>query len=511
VRGLTKEDFIVLEDGVPQNVTNFSAYESGTATVAGVSDAQQEPAREKGPPRHFVFFVDEMGVQKKARQTLIRHATQLVDQMRDGDKGAVIRPLGEQRIAQNFTTDTAAVRKALTEALESSTIRGNRAGMEIRDLQHAYENADVEGVSGEGDRAFARGRYIASMTDRVRQRLSQLRALVASMSGLEGRKVIVLITAGLSSHPGREMKLDYTSIGLEWPVNEWGKPGDDFTPIIDELARTAAANGITFYALEPEVPLTMALRKTAASKNVGTTEGSGHVSAQDILPAQMMEQHLHYRGQTLTSLAQKTGGAWFRGIATIDDVFRQVSSDLQVYYSLAYRAKGETDKPRRISVSIRNRPELHVRTRTEVVDRSPEREMGDLTAANLLFPRALNELDVAVLTYGPPTRGLNFFTIPVDVVIPLQTLTFVQSDDDKYTAVIDVHFSAAALKNDFTTAGRHRQNIEISAEQYEERETVTYRFKTGIEVPRGPSRIAIGVMDTVSRLAGFGNLDVNPN
>ena len=85
---------------------------------------------------------------------------------------------------------------------------------------------------------------------------------------------------------------------------------------------------------------------------------------------------------------------------------------------------------------------------------------------------------------------------------------FEVAQDDKYAAAIDVHFAVAAHQNDFMTSGRHHQVIEISPEQHAARAGVTYRFKTGIQVTEGPSRIAIGVMDTNSRLAGFRNVEV---
>jgi hypothetical protein len=62
--------------------------------------------------------------------------------------------------------------------------------------------------------------------------------------------------------------------------------------------------------------------------------------------------------------------------------------------------------------------------------------------------------------------------------------------------------------NNFTTSGRHRQHIEITAEQHATRAGVTTRFKTGIQVPKGRTRIAVGVMDEASRLAGFNNVEV---
>ena len=524
VHGLTKDDFIVLENGVEQNVTNFSVYDSSTATALSVRAADKtvavaaaETAGET--PRRFIFFVDDMAVQTLARNDLARQAVKLVDEMRPGDLAAVVRPTGN-RIAQDYTTDTAAVRKALTAAIQSCTIRGDAPGLfELRELRRAMEFAD-----NEGERMHAKGLYAFRARERVRQRLSQLRALVGSMAAVEGRKVLLVITTGLPSNPGRDAIdfIDQMKAGSERLVTEWGEPGVDFTPVIDELGRTAAANGVTIYALEPEVPLSLAIQKGAASRTVGSTQGAQRGSADGrpvagggfsvtgalTMPEQMLYELLHYRGQTLTSLAERTGGKWSRGVGTIDDLFRQVASDMSVYYSLAYRASGTRDQPRRIEVRIRNRPALRARTRTEVVDRSPQREMGDLTAANLLFPSRLNELGIKVTIPGKVTPEGKLYAVPVDVAIPLDKLTFVQTADDKYAASVDIHFAAAAQQNTFTVSGKHHQNIEISPEQHAGRAGVIYRFKTGIQVSDGPVRIAIGVMDTASRLAAFGNLDV---
>jgi VWFA-related protein len=526
VRGLTKADFIVLENGVEQNVTNFSVYDSSTATASSVprtaAAAETKPAETAGEdatPRRFVFFVDDMAVQTVARNNLARQAVKLVDEMRPGDLAAVIRPTGH-RVPQDYTSDTAAVRKALTAAIQSCTIRGDAPGLfELREMRSAMEIAD-----NEMERMHAKGLYASRARERVRQRLSQLRALVGSMAAVEGRKVLLVITTGLPSHPGRDAIdfLDQMKAGSERLVTEWGEPGVDFTPVIDELGRTAAANGVTIYALEPEVPLSLGIQKSAASRTVGSTHGAvrgsangrpvagGGLSVSGALnmPEQMLHELLHYRGQTLTSLADRTGGKWFRGVGTIDDMFRQVATDMSVYYSLAYRATGTRDQPRRIEVRIRNRPGLRARTRSEVIDRSPQREMGDLTAANLLFPSRLNELDVKVTVAGKIAPEGKLYAVPVDVAIPLGKLTFVQTADDKYAAAVDVHYAAAAQENTFTVSGKHHQNIEISPAQHAARAGVIYRFKTGIQVSEGPVRIAIGVMDTASRLAAFGNLDV---
>ena len=522
VRGLTKDDFLVFEDGVQKTITNFSLYDEGTSRVSSAhatAAAETAPAVEEQqpPPRRFVFFVDDMAVQQNARQNLIRHATSLVDQLRDGDMAAVVRPTGANRVAQDYTTDKAALRNVLTAAIESCTIRGDAPG--LQEMLQLSRSLAVAHNKDEQD--HAKGIYAQQVRDRVQQRLSQLRALIGSMAGVEGRKVVVVITAGLPSYPGRDaIDFEEQMKGAVRQVTEWGQTGD-FGPLIDDLARTAASHGVTIYALEPEVPASPAVHKGAASRTVGTTQRnrpgalvdirdpgpSLHVAGSQIMPSQMLPELLHYRGETLTSLTEKTGGKWFRGAGTIDDVFRQVASDMRVYYSLAYRATGTRDKPRRIEVRIRNRPELRARTRTDVIERPPDREMADITFANLLFPRDHNELKIAAAT-GKPAGDGRVYTVPLDIVIPLDKLTFAAIDGGKYAAIADIHFAAAGVMNNFTTSGRHRQNIEITAEQHAARAGMTTRFKTGIRVPRGRTRIAVGVMDEASRVAGFTNLEV---
>jgi VWFA-related protein len=516
VHGLTKDDFVVLEDGVPQTITNFSTYDQ-----PGVRWPQPPPSHDPSAQedtkavaaapalqaRRVIFFVDDMEVQSPTRRKLVRYASAFVDEMREGDLAAVIRPTGLHRIAQSYTTDTAAVRTALTEAIESCKVRGDSPGAgEIRRMRNAMENA-IDDL----DRKMAKGEYASASRKRSLQRLAQIRALVGSMAGVEGRKVLVLITYGISAVPGRDAFTQddlLAMMGPERSNTDWSRMVD-LNPAIDELARTAAANGVTIYAVEPEQPYGLFELRTSASKPKGYTSGpgGGHAGVEQGLGVQNMYELMHFQAQTMTSLTEKTGGKWFRGVATLDDLFRQVASDLRVYYSLAYRATGQRDKPLKIEVHIRNHPELRARTRTDVIDKSPESEMADLVMASVLFPRDINELHLNVTTAAPTRQGKNY-TIPLDITLPLDALTFVRGANDLYTATLDVHFAAAGQESDFTTSGVHQQTIELTADLYLTRAGRTYRYKSGIQIPAGPTKIAIGVMDRASRLAGFQTVDV---
>ncbi|HYO77015.1 MAG TPA: hypothetical protein VE010_11175, partial [Thermoanaerobaculia bacterium] len=86
VRGLTKDDFVVVENSAEKPITNFSAYDLTSGTASASTRAQSAavavaPAATPPPPRRFVFFIDDLDVQRMTRDRLIRNATQLLGAM----------------------------------------------------------------------------------------------------------------------------------------------------------------------------------------------------------------------------------------------------------------------------------------------------------------------------------------------------------------------------------------------------------------------------------------------
>jgi VWFA-related protein len=532
VRGLTKEDFVVLENGKPQAITNFAIYDTaaGTASSANAPAAAQEAGDvvSAPPPRRFVFFVDELGVQRMARQRLYNNVKAFVDAMRPGDVAAVVRPTTKEKIVQEFTGDRAAIEQALKAAIDDSGVEFSGSKVEISNLRWQLRNAATPQL-----RRAAKREYADAAARRVAHRLGQVRALTSSLAGVEGKKIVILVATGLTARPGSEawdhaemlgaiaqVPTDVAPLDREddsrgpriVDTGEYTGPNDpdrtqhpvipDYTSSINEIARNAAANGVTIYALEPDVPLDVATRG-----NVATPMKNGLPDPAADLPRTFQSDFLQNAEVTLATLTKTTGGQWFRGLGNIDDIFRQVNEDSSFYYSLAYRATGEAEEGKRVAVSVRNRPELRVRTRTEVLEKTTDREMGDLVVASLLYPRTVNELGITV-TPGTPQKDRGWYTIPVDVVIPLKNLTFLPTEGGKYAASFDLHYAAAGERRDFGMGGKRQQLIEITPEQYAALGTTTYRYKTGIQVSPGRARIAIGVLDTTTKLTGFRTVEV---
>lgn len=524
VRGLTKDDFVVLENGVSQEVSNFSSYDQHASratspdTQSATAQSDESVEAVQPPPRHFVFFIDDIELWRNTRDHLNKRLAEFVGSMRENDVASVVRPTAENKVALAFTGDRAAIERALKAAVDD-----NKMG--LTGITHDLTQLRLALNRGENPTTAKRD-YLYASRRRVEHRLGQIRALTSSLAGIEGRKVLVMVTFGLGAEPGSEAWTleEDLNIPQEKPFDQLDDGSDTvqrlerkegarryWQHVIDDIARSAAANGITIYALEPDVNLQISVRG-AASVPVrgGPRSGGSHFVADTTrdISSSLAVDLLQNSAATLDSLAGKTGGKWFRGPSGIDDTFRQVTTDLGAYYSLAYRAHGE-DGARKVQVQVRNRPELHVRTRTEVLERSTEKEMDDLVVASLIYPRPVNELAIAV-NAGVPTKARGYYTIPIDVVVPMSKLTFLPSTDGtKYVASFNVHFASAGRERDFIQGGKAEQTVEITPEQYENIAGINYRYKTGINVSEGSTKIAIGLIDETTKLTGFGTVEVS--
>jgi VWFA-related protein len=535
VRNLTQADFVVTENGQRQEITNFATYDtsrvsaSKPAQEAVAAPAEAAPA---APPRTFAFFIDEIEVQRSGRNQLIESMTKMLDGMRPGDNAVVVRPTGETNIVQNFTGDRAAVEQALRKAINESKPSGSRGpAAELRNLQRDMQRKDP----------FARKRYATDALRRVQQRLGQLRALVGTLSAMEGKKLLVIVSAGLTATPGSDAypveermalpagigERDAVALAMYQAqdatdaeadeINEALEPGSvdeervrspfDMRPAIDDLARTAATNGVTIYAIEPDVPLPLYVRGAADAVVIRRQDRSFGEDPKSRPANTLFVDFLANSAVTLTSLTEKTGGRWFRGLNEIDDTFEQVTEDLGFYYSIAYRAEGEENMPRQVKVGVRNRPDLVVRTRTEVVDKSIDRAMEDRVVASLVYPRESNDLGIE-LRAGTPEKDRGLRIVSLETVIPLDKLLFLEGGDGRYHAAFTVHYAATGEEQDFGAGSQQEQKVSLSKEEYAQRANIRYRHQSKLQIAATRTRIAIGVLDVTARTTGFQVVEV---
>jgi len=542
VPGLRAADFEVRENGVPRPISNFAAYgtSSGSAELkaprptAAAPSAPASVQQEAPPPRKFVFYVDEMSIHPQSRAKLASLAHEMVETaMRPGDEAMIVTPAETTKGTLAFSSDRAAVDKRLQTEIERSV---HRADTPSRAEQFYYDHVVGKARSRDERQQMVRV-YATRVNRRVTSTLRALLGIVGSLTETSGKKVLVVISESLVAEPGREA----TSLGEMQGFTEAAQPDMfsssgsdrqptafepntskwvyyDARPMIAELGARASANGITIYSIQPDPGFTINSPGPAAESGAPKATPLMIVLGTPMRPTAQQSlgggfgvtpfqrEIAEGTAETLGSLADATGGKYWRGEGELPDAFRTIATDIDSYYSIGYRVpEGSSNQLRHVDVTVKGRPDLVVRTRRDVLRYSPEREMDEIAAATLLTAKKVNELDISAVA-GQPKKRLDSYDIDVAVKIPLSKLTFIP-EGDKYRAQFSVHYAVADGAN-YTTGQMRQQILQVPAADIDAVRTKTYTYKSTLVVAPGTARITVGVFDTLSRLSGFQRVSV---
>ncbi|MGZ7081237.1 MAG: VWA domain-containing protein, partial [Thermoanaerobaculia bacterium] len=460
VLNLGKDDFIVLQDGVAQAITNFSVVNetAGTAT-ASASETPPKQRAQTRKPRKFIFFIDAFEMLEETRKDLLRQSADLVGAMRYGDEAMVITPAWPTRIPLFFTSDKQALMRTLDRVTKQMARAGDvAAGPLMTDNRQATINSIESGPFGGGnnadpalhpaptasERTLMRGDCGQSIEKCAELRLADLKSLVNAVGELPGKKVLVVMSTHMTSTPGLALTNQGETrggSGMQALLRQEAVGSfRDLRPQTVEIARLAAANSVSIYGLEAYEPGVLALNGASVEEGRGGDHAIPGVTKPGIEGAQDL----------LRTLADSTGGKAFAGMPKSGEMFEQISRDLTSYYSLGYRETDSRKKDHAIEVRVRNHPELVVRSRRNVRSMTPEDEQRGLAMAAVLSSTNLNTLGI-VLTASPIVRHARYDEIPVHIRVPLSRLTFVD-DGNVHRAKFTVLVAAVGEHADFGTS-----------------------------------------------------------
>jgi hypothetical protein len=291
--------------------------------------------------------------------------------------------------------------------------------------------------------------------------------------------------------PGREMFYMIDEVGREkgWSGSSSLLEGMSFDAAsqIQNVAKTANANGITLYAIhagglgaanegmlaEMDRPVSHAVTQAAVSN---TTE-------------------------SLQLMAEMTGGLASINTNNFAQAFRNIQRDLQSYYSLGYRAGTErVDRQRSLDVRVKNRSYI-VRSRQTFVEKSTFAEMSDRVIANLLYRTKANDLHITVKV-GRPEPQEDLFRVPVEIHIPMESLTLLPQGE-AYMGGFSVFFAVANKDRDMSDVSRQSHQIRVPQSDIEKTKGKYYTYSVDLLMEPGPNTISVGVVDDVTNATGF--------
>ena len=392
------------------------------------------------------------------------------------------------KIRVKFTKDIRQIEQTLDiiagESAMGTANRSERKTTEdrIRDAR-SYEEAVATARS-----------YASSVEHDLRQSAASLNGLMSTLAGLEGKKILVLTTEGFPIQPGREMFQFIEEIGRE---KQWRGTGTllegmhyDSTNVIQSIARSANANGITLYPIHA----------------AGLTGGS-EFSAEHSSPTPISVSHAFSTNTTesVQLMADMTGGVASVNTNNFAEAFRKIQRDMDYYYSLGYRASTErVDRQRYVRVRLKNNKNgYHVRNRQTFVEKSMYAEMSDRVIANLHYRSRDNELGIIARTGRPIAVQDGLYQVPLEIQIPMDNITLLPQGEGEYVGGFEVFVAVADKNGDMSDVARKQHPLRVPASDMDRAKGKYYASSLDLLMEKGLNVISIGIVDSISNVNGF--------
>jgi VWFA-related protein len=495
VSGLTKDDFEIFENGVPKVISNFYEVQGNeqkgvVADEVGGGVATREQKANAVPEelkRRIIFYVDNLSLAPFNRNRVFKQMKDFCEKvMRPGDEAMIATYNRSMKVRVPFTRDIEQV-KSMFDALSTESGLGIAAKSEAQGVQDRIREAQSY------DDAVATARsYAASVEHDLRQSVSSINALMSTLAGVEGKKILVLTSEGFPIQPGREMFLFVDETGREkgWQSSSSMLESSTFdgTNLIQSVAKTANANGITLYTVHA----------------AGLT-GGNDMSAEHSRPTPSNVTHFADTNTTesMQLMAQMTGGLASVQTNNFAGAFQRIERDLQSYYSLGYRAGTErVDRQRYLTVKVKNK-DYRARARQTFVEKSIYAEMSDRVVANLLYRTKANDLSILARIGSPIPTEDGLFRVPVELQIPMESLTLLPQGEAEYAGGFDVYVVVANKDNDMSDVARKSHQIRVPAEDMKKISGKFYAYSLELLCERGLNKISVGVVDQISNTTGF--------
>jgi VWFA-related protein len=345
VTKLKPEDFEIIEDGVPQPITNFSYIPIRSAAAAGAA-ARALPAgatllsspglEPEQVGRTMALVVDDIGLSFESAYYVRRALKKFVDeQMQPGDLVAILRTGSGLGALQQFTTDKRLLYAAI-DRVRFNLVWRSTVGQFLSDSE------------AEKRPAFATTLFTAGT-------LGALNYIMNGLRDLPGRKSVILFSDGMEL-PGAPdfRRVPHGKHTLQSPVWEY-----DIDPSLRDklqaLIDLANRSSVVIYTLDARGLVTL---QPTASESVADRSAQAPGRIQSILPpssgtASEVQDSLNRRHagrlldyydsqQGLELLAQHTGGLFVHDTNDLGWGVGRILEDQAGYYLIGFKPSEAT-------------------------------------------------------------------------------------------------------------------------------------------------------------------------
>ena len=502
IRDLTAADFEVVQSGRRMPVRQALYVETGPAapTAATTPVAEPMPSAPPAPARPprtlsdakvapdsrvIAIVVDDLGLSFESIYFARRALTKFVDeQMRPGDLVAILRASTGAGALQQFTTDKRLLHAAIDRVRWTIL---SRSGISAFTPVSKPDATGVPALSGSGTAEDDDEDIIGGLrtTMLAGGSLGALEYVIRGVESLPGRKSVIFMSEG--------MRLIERPNGLN--TGGAGRVYRAFTRVMDRANRA----GVVVYTMDPRGLATGGLTAEDDPQPApplpgppGTGASLSAAAQQAVLDsAEDRRAFLLDSQESLTYIAEQTGGFAVLNTNDLNLGFRRVLDDLAGYYLIGY--EGEPDSlrawdPGRVRIRVK-RPGLRVRARKGLfgpsdVERPSEGTSGDPLVLATLSPFSATGLDVRVTALFGHDGGKESFLRSLFFIDPAG-IEFVRQADGKHSAQLTIALLTMDGDGRPSTQWRRLVDLELTPETYQmvRQQGILYSARIPIKSP----------------------------
>ncbi len=496
---LRREDFLVFQNGEPQEVVNFALYQGDAVVrppevVAG-PEAPVAPVptpapriEERREPRFLVLLIDNENITVFNRNRVINRMSEWVrENLKAPDQMMVVSYQRSLKVLQPLTSDPEDIASALRTM---RTFVGGRA--EVNSARRDIEDfISQDNNKTNLDRALGRARAFArEQRNNLTFTVRALQDFVTQMSGLPGKRAIVYVSDGLPMIPGMEVFYEvqeqYRDPGSISQSREY-----DATAMFRSLVISCASAGVTLYTIDAR-GLQSELGIEAENRQPRST-----------LSAAMTRSNYQ---DSLVYMADQTGGLAIVNTNDVAPGLKRIFDDFSTYYSLGYRlVPTGTDRLHRLEVRLKGYPEYRLNYTRTFIEKTLPTRIADRVMTGLTFPVEENPLGIAVLAGEAAPASGSRYTLPVEVRIPLASVALIP-DGDGLSGYVMVYYAARDDDGKQSDLQRLAHTIRVRPSEYEQARGQYYTVSASLLLEAGRYRVSVGLRDELTNQASFASL-----
>ncbi len=478
VRGLKQSDFIVLENGKPQQISSFDfqsvdmAKPLNEATISGLAAGVNGPGTKAAVVakpedllnhRLIVMFFDLTSMQPEDLDRCVKAARDfLSNKMQPADLVALVSLDQTLKVDQDFTSDKAAL------ANEVGIYNGTEGqGFAEGATANSNQVEDTTGYTPD------ESEYNDLNTDRE---LFALRAISKSLEKVGQKKSLLYFSGGIS------------------------RDGIENQASLRAAVNSAVRANLSIYSVD-----TRGLQAVSplGDASTGSVRGSGGFNG----GALMNNMQGNFASQeVMATLSSDTGGKAFFDSNDFAPAFAQVQRDTSAYYAIGFHSTNPArdGKYRKLTIKI-NRPGVKLEYRPGYYAPADFKHSGREDRERELEEQLASDLpatDMAVYLDAMYFRlDENRFFVPVSLIVPGSQIPFVKGGD-KDKATLDI--IGEVIDEVKRPIGSARETVKLNLDPSLQARQKNIQYTTSFNLPPGKYRLKFVVRENqTGRMGSF--------